>query len=86
MKFKKYLRETGNPTDVIHCDVPLFIRMMEFARENAKTDRELHEMTERAVKLCASGKTLTMDDYTALVDNLRKDVDDPNVVSFETPN
>ena len=78
MKFKQFLDEEAKPEDVIRLDVPLFIRMMEFARENAKTDRELHEISERAIKLCASGKMLSMDDYNDLVTALTTTPDDPN--------
>ncbi len=30
--------------DAIKMDVPLFIRMLEYAREDAKTDRDLHDL------------------------------------------
>ena len=32
----------SNPTDIISVDVPLFIRLLEYAREDAKTDMDLH--------------------------------------------
>lgn len=58
---------TDNPTDVICVDVPLFIRLMEYAREDASTDMDLHNVTERLTKLSASGETVTMDSYDAIV-------------------
>ncbi len=47
--------------DTICMDVPLFIRLLEFAREDAKDDEALHLATENALKL--GEKTLTMQDY-----------------------
>jgi len=56
----------NTPTmDKITMDVPLFIRLLEFAREDAKTDVELHTLTENAIKL--GDKTLTMQDYDKIV-------------------
>ena len=56
-----------NPADKVTVDIPLLIRIMEFAREDAKTDLDLHKVTENAIALSEEGKTLTMDDYDALV-------------------
>ena len=39
-----------DPTDLIAMDVPLFIRMLEWAREDAETDMELHDAAERAIE------------------------------------
>lgn len=61
------LEEGSNPTDSISLDVPLFIRMLEYAREDAKTDMDLHDVTENALKLSTTGKTLTMADYNKIV-------------------
>jgi hypothetical protein len=68
MKFKSFLEnENVNPVDKITLDVPLFIRMLEYAREDANTDIDLHNVAENAIKLSVGGKTLTMTDYEALV-------------------
>ena len=56
-----------NPIDTITMDVPLFIRMLEYAKEDTKTDMQLHVATEKALDLGVEGKTLTMDDYDAIV-------------------
>lgn len=56
---------TPKTMDKITMDVPLFIRLLEFAREDAKDDMELHTMTENALKL--GDKTLTMEDYDKVV-------------------
>jgi len=56
-----------NPTDKITVDVPLFIRLLEYAREDAKTDMDLHKITENILALSKTGKLLTMDQYDGIV-------------------
>jgi hypothetical protein len=56
-----------NPKDIISVDVPLFIRLLEYAREDAQTDMDLHDVAEKIISLSASGKTLTMDDYSSII-------------------
>ena len=58
--------KSNNPEDKITMDVPLFIRMLEYAREDAKTDMDLHNVTEKAIALSATGKTLNMSDYNQI--------------------
>jgi hypothetical protein len=59
--------EQFNPADKITVDIPLFIRLLEYAREDAKTDMDLHNVAEHAVALSENGKTLTMAQYDELV-------------------
>lgn len=56
-----------NPKDIIKMDVPLLIRLLEYAREDAKTDMDLHNVTEKLIDLSESGDILTMDHYDAIV-------------------
>jgi len=56
-----------NPKDIISVDVPLFIRLLEYAREDAQTDMDLHDVAENIISLASSGKTLTMDDYDSII-------------------
>ena len=56
-----------NPTDVITMDVPLFIRMLEYAREDAKTDMDLHNATQNSIQLMKSSTPLTMANYEVIV-------------------
>jgi hypothetical protein len=58
---------TFNPSDKVTVDIPLFIRLLEYAREDAKTDMDLHNVAEKAVAASETGKTLTMADYDGLV-------------------
>ena len=61
------MENTFNPTDKLTLDVPLFIRLLEYAKEDAKTDVDLHKATENALALSETGKTLTMADYNDIV-------------------
>lgn len=64
-KFKEFFtEETKDESNTVELNVPLFIRLLEYAREDAKKDVDLHFLTERLVNLkrCA-----TMDDYEELV-------------------
>lgn len=61
------LDEEENPKDIITLDVPLFIRLLEYAREDAKTDMDLHNVTERIISLSGQGNTLTMSEYNKIV-------------------
>ena len=51
-------------------DIPLFLRLLEIARENLNDDNQLHSLVEKASELSTEGKTLTMDDLEALTSNL----------------
>lgn len=57
----------NNPTDTVTMDVPLLIRVMEFAREDAQTDMDLHDVAEKLISLSASGEALGMDSYNQIV-------------------
>jgi len=59
-------------------DVPLFIRMLEYAREDASTDVDLHDVAEKAIGLSSEDKVLTMADYEFIVggtESLDEDLD-----------
>jgi len=56
-----------NPQDVVSMDIPLLIRLLEYAREDAQTDMDLHNVTEMLIKLSAEGDVLTMDNYDQIV-------------------
>lgn len=49
-------------------DVPLFIRLLELARETLKTDEELHDVVEKVLKLTLQKDVLTMKDYPQIWD------------------
>lgn len=56
-----------NPPDVVKLDIPLLLRIMEYAREDAKTDMDLHHVTDMLIKLSGDGDTLTMKNYDQIV-------------------
>ena len=54
--------ESVDKEDTITFDIPLLIRMLEYAREDAKTDMDLHKVVKKLIAIRDQG-TLTMDDY-----------------------
>ena len=66
-KYAVDLIEEENPVDIISMDVPLFIRMLEFAREDASTDMDLHDLAQKAIKMSSKGEPLTMMHYDELI-------------------
>ena len=71
--------EELNPADAVTLDIPLFIRLLEYAREDAKTDMDLHNVAENAIKLSAGGNVLSMDNYESIIPS---DAVDEDVESF----
>ena len=56
-----------NPRDIVKLDVPLLIRILEFAREDASSDEELHKVASNIIDLSSVGETLGMMDYEAIM-------------------
>lgn len=52
----------------IRTDVPLMIKLLEYAREKAMSDDELHLMTENMVAMSEYGRVLTMNDYDDIIE------------------
>lgn len=67
LRAKDKVTEEHNPQDTVTFDIPLLIRMLEYAREDAKTDMDLHNVTEKLIRMSASGKTLSMAQYNSIV-------------------
>ena len=65
--------------DIIAVDVPLFIRLLEFAREDAGDDMDLHEVAERAIEAVKARGVLSMDDYDTLIPP-KKELDEKMLV------
>lgn len=66
------LRKAYGDIQTVTMTVPLFIRALEFAREDAESDGDLHTFTENAISL---GRTLEMEDYDALTEGTGADED-----------
>ena len=63
---KKKIKEEADKADTVTMDIPLLIRVLEYAREDAKTDMDLHKVVENLIKMRDQG-TLSMSEYDAIV-------------------
>jgi hypothetical protein len=63
---KKLHSEAVDKKDTITFDIPLLIRVLEFAREELSSDVNLHRMVERLINMRGKG-TLTMNQYGVIV-------------------
>jgi hypothetical protein len=61
--------------DIIKLDVPLFIRLLELAREEIKDDADIHDITEIVTKL-SQQDVVGMDKYNEIVRFMSKQGDD----------
>jgi hypothetical protein len=73
--------EEQDVIDTVTLDVPLFIRMLEYAKEDAADDMALHDLAEKAIALNKEKGILSMEDYEDLTpspqpeDQLAEDLD-----------
>ena len=68
----------GDIIDIITLDVPLFIRMLEYAKEDAADDMDLHDVATKTIALSKQKGILSMEDYDALIpaeETLAEDLD-----------
>jgi len=67
--FSKPLGEAQekDAVDTITMDIPLFLRMLEYSREDASQDMDLHDVTEKANLLGKERGILQMDDYDEII-------------------
>jgi hypothetical protein len=59
--------EEEDVVDTVTLDIPLFIRMLEYAKEDAQTDMDLHDVAEKAIALNKSKEMLSMEDYNIII-------------------
>jgi hypothetical protein len=59
--------KSEDKVDTITMDIPLFLRMLEYSREDAEQDLDLHDVTEKANKLGKERGILSMEDYEEIV-------------------
>jgi hypothetical protein len=57
--------------DIVKLDVPLFIRLLELAREEIKDDADIHDLAEIVIKRSQQG-AVTMSDYNDIVSFIKK--------------
>lgn len=67
LKNRKAVEDEKNPIDLVTMDVPLLIRMLEFAKEDAKTDMDLHAAVENMLEISNNERALNMSDYNSIV-------------------
>ena len=63
-------------TDIVHLDVPLFIRLIELAREEVKQDADLHDIAEKVIAI-SQERVATMADYDSIVSFMNKQGEQP---------
>lgn len=63
---KKAVKEAVDAKDTVTMDIPLLIRVLEYAREDAKTDMDLHRVVENLINMRGEG-SLSMDMYDKIV-------------------
>ena len=57
--------------DIVQLDVPLFIRLLELAREEIKGDADIHDLAQRAIELSKNGP-INMVQYDELVSFMKQ--------------
>jgi len=70
--------------DTITMDIPLFLRMLEYSREDASQDMDLHDVTEKANKLGKERGILSMDDYEEIV-GAAEEIDEAELTEAYVP-
>ena len=61
------VNKESDKIDIVTMDVPLFIRILEYSREDAQTDMDLHDLAEKAIAATKQQGILSMDDYNMLI-------------------
>lgn len=61
--------------DVLKINVSTFIRLLEWAKESARDDMELHKLTENCIKKMQKVDIITMKDYRSLIPRRHKTIE-----------
>ena len=61
--------------DIVKLDVPLFIRLLELAREDIKADADIHDLAQAVIEKSKAG-VVNMADYDDLVKFMKSQGDD----------
>jgi predicted RNA binding protein YcfA (HicA-like mRNA interferase family) len=83
------IQEAVDRKDTVTINIPLMIRLLELAREDVKTDMELHHIVERLINIRGRG-VLGMDHYNYIAGKSRKvfreetDLDDYDTIVKES--
>ena len=60
--------------DIVKLDVPLFIRLLELAREDIKDDADIHDLAQAVIERSKAG-VVNMADYDDLVKFMKQQGD-----------
>lgn len=71
---KQLHSEAADKKDVVSLDIPLLIRVLELAREDLKSDMDLHRVVETLISIRNKG-VLTMDDYNTIA-NIKEEYEE----------
>jgi hypothetical protein len=62
--------------DIVQLDVPLFIRLLELAREDIQQDADIHDLAQAVIAASKDGP-VTMADYDKLVNFMQQQGENP---------
>jgi hypothetical protein len=71
----EFSEDVDGGVDTLTMGIPLFIRMLEYAREEAQTDADLHHVTKKMMDM---GGNVTMDDYDEIMSVIKGDMMESN--------
>jgi hypothetical protein len=66
------IHEESNPEDTVELDIPLLLRIMEYSKEDAQTDMDLHNVVDKLISLSQNGQTLDMKNYDEIVGSVHE--------------
>lgn len=66
-KAKRIAEKVQDIPDTITVDVPLMIRLLEYAKEDAKDDMDLHRISENLIRLSKKNNILSMKSYNSII-------------------
>ena len=81
--FKQFVKRPDKK-DTVTFDIPLLIRALELAREDLKSDADLHRVVERLINIRNKG-VLTMDDYNYIAGIKKKYVREDGGIAAPGP-
>ena len=64
--------------DIIKLDVPLFIRLLDLAREDIEHDADIHDLAQRVIEL-SKEQPVTMANYDDIVGFMKQQGDNESV-------
>lgn len=66
--------ESEDNVDIVAMDLPLFIRLLEYSREDAQEDADLHVIAQKVNELVKERGALRMRNYRAIIDSINSEL------------